>query len=196
MSAGEAKTPQALGFLTVVEHPQYGLFGGYLVLNLSGRPLEFHCTTPIKPNRAQQILYGPTLEPYLYGEQIGLTLVTKAAAKPLAVCTDLPPVLAVRPHVAMPVVLVLGTAEAAKATTVKAEESGPEIRFDPADGPAGQPHLVRFRLGRNQLAVEPLHGADQTQVAARLESIAQGFDLFEPFARIREALEEAQRGSR
>ena len=48
-----------LGFLTVLEHPQHGLFGGYLLLNLAGRPVEFHCTAPVKPNRAQQILYGP-----------------------------------------------------------------------------------------------------------------------------------------
>src|SRR5688500_11494160 len=61
--------PQALGFLTVVEHDQFGLVGGYLILNSSGRPLEFHCTAPVKPSRAQQILYGPTLTPYLYGEQ-------------------------------------------------------------------------------------------------------------------------------
>ena len=56
MSNIDAKSKPALGFLTVVEHPQYGLFGGYLVLNLAGRPLEFHCTAPIKPNRAQEIL--------------------------------------------------------------------------------------------------------------------------------------------
>jgi hypothetical protein len=57
----------ALGFLAVVEHELHGLFGGYLLLNATGRPLEFHCTAPVRPNRAQQILYGPTLEPYLYG---------------------------------------------------------------------------------------------------------------------------------
>ena len=42
-----------------------------MLLNLAGRPLEFHCTAPVKPNRVQQILYGPSLQPYLYGEQIG-----------------------------------------------------------------------------------------------------------------------------
>ena len=54
---------------------EQGLFGGYLVLNLLGRPLEFHCTAPVRPNRAQEILYGPTLDPYLCGERIGQTLV-------------------------------------------------------------------------------------------------------------------------
>ena len=82
MAKGEAKTPAALGFLTVLDHPQHGLMGGYLVLNAAGRPLEFHCTAPVKPNRAQQILYGPTLEPFLYGEQIGQALIGEIAIGP------------------------------------------------------------------------------------------------------------------
>jgi len=65
MGNADAKSKPALGFLTVVDHPQYGLFGGYLVLTAAGRPLEFHCTAPIKPNRAQEILYGPTLHAFL-----------------------------------------------------------------------------------------------------------------------------------
>ena len=61
MSSGD-KRSAAIGFYTVVPHEQHGLFGGLLVLNHNGRPLEFHCTAPLKPNRAQEILYGATLE--------------------------------------------------------------------------------------------------------------------------------------
>src|SRR5438477_8506074 len=107
MCASEPKPPVTLGFLTVVRHAQHGLFGGYLVLNAAGRPLEFHCTAPVKPNRAQQILFGPTLEPYLYGEQIGQALLGKGGVEPGVVCTDLSPVLAVRDYTAVPVALVL-----------------------------------------------------------------------------------------
>ncbi len=106
-AASSCKDRQTLGFLTVVEHSQYGLFGGYLILNTAGRPLEFHCTAPIKPNRAQEILYGPTLESFLYGEQIGQTLISQGSALPLLVCTDREPALAAREHVSPPVVLVL-----------------------------------------------------------------------------------------
>ena len=98
MPPHDANSKTALGFLTVVEHQQYGLFGGYLLLNPAGRPLEFHCTAPIKPNRAQQILYGPTLESFLYGEQIGRTLLEKAKIEPSLVCTDRQPALAARQH--------------------------------------------------------------------------------------------------
>src|SRR3954469_20221301 len=103
----DAKSVPTLGFLTVVEHPQHGLFGGFLLLTMNGRPLEFHCTAPVKPNRAQEILFGPTLAPYLYGEQIGRTLLAKSSVEPLVVCTDLAAMLAVREHTAAPVALVL-----------------------------------------------------------------------------------------
>ena len=74
MTASRSKSLPDIGFMTVVESAEHGFFGGYLVLNHTGRPLEFHCTAPVRPNRAQEILYGPTLKPYLYGEQIGKTL--------------------------------------------------------------------------------------------------------------------------
>ncbi len=183
MCATDAKSRPALGFLTVVKHPQHGLFGGYLVLNLAGRPLEFHCTAPVKPNRAQEILYGPTLESYLYGEQIGQTLLAKATAEPLVVCTDLEPMLAVREFVPTPVALV-----------APADEPERTIRID---GPhhAG-PTLALFQLGRNRLAVHAMREADRLAIGERLAAIADGFDLAEPFTRIREAIEEAQRGGR
>src|SRR5580704_9428761 len=106
MGHRDGKSLSALGFLTVVPHEQHGLFGGLLVLDSGGRPLEFHCTAPLKTNRAQEILFGPTLEPYLYGEQIGQTLVLAARQKPAVLCTDQLAMLAVRQHVDIPVALV------------------------------------------------------------------------------------------
>src|SRR5512145_191148 len=107
MSNSGKKSKPALGFLTILRHEQHGLFGGYLILNPLGRPLEFHCTAPIKPNRAQEILYGPTLDAFLYGEQIGQTLLKQAGVEPLLVCIDQETALAVRDHTELPVVLVL-----------------------------------------------------------------------------------------
>jgi hypothetical protein len=195
---GGSKSLIALGFLTVVDHPQHGLFGGYLVLNRCARPLEFHCTAPIKPNRAQQILYGPTLEPFLYGEQIGQTLVNKARHEPLIVCTDLAPGLAVREHISAPVLLVLPPGDDASTAT----DAGTE---DPADR-AGQtfrrldgahrspPGLIHFRWGHNDVAVAESAPADQAEITRRLAELALSWDLAEPFCRIREAIEEAQKG--
>jgi hypothetical protein len=218
MGSGDAKSMSTLGFLTVVEHPQYGLFGGYLVLNMAGRPLEFHCTSPIKPNRAQEILYGPTLEGFLYGEQIGQTLLNQGNAQPLVVCTDRQPALATREFISAPMVLVLPTetnaehsdepteylpAEAAlgsvseSQSTAKGEHGGRSKKFFRLDPPHhGGPQLVTFQLGRNHLALPECAVDDRRQIDERLAAVAGSFDLTEPFQRIREAIEEAQQAVR
>lgn len=186
------KTP-ALGFLTVLDHPQHGLFGGYLILNAAGRPLEFHCTAPIKPNRAQEILYGPTLQAFLYGEQIGRTLVQKAKIGPFFVCTDRRPVLAVRDHVALPVALILSE------ELPPAEPDGVFRRIDTAHsgGLDRSGHrLITFELGRNRLAVPERCEDDRRLITERFAELADSFDLVEPFARIRAAIEEAQKAVR
>jgi hypothetical protein len=174
MAKREERPEPALGFLTVVEHEQHGLFGGLLALNLAGRPLEFHCTAPVKPNRAQQILYGPTLEPFLYGEQIGQALVAKCALDMLVLCTDRPAALAVRGFVALPTVLV-DTGEVAISDDTSA--------------------LMRFQFGRNKLAVPVARLTDREAACERLQKVGEAFDLAEPFGRIRAAIEEAQRTS-
>jgi hypothetical protein len=187
----------ALGFLTVVGDAEHGLFGGYLVLNPSGRPLEFHCTAPVRPNRAQEILYGPTLQPYLFGEQIGRTLLERSKIEPLAVCTDREPALAVREFVQVPVALVLPPEEGSEPhdigpDTAPLARPGEKLwRIDPAHGSAG---LVAFRLGPNRLAVPETAAEDRRAVLERLAGLAEGVDLAEPFGRIREAIEEARRG--
>ncbi|MGD9127520.1 MAG: hypothetical protein PVH19_09095 [Planctomycetia bacterium] len=140
-----------------------GIFGGYLGLNLAGRPLEFHCTAPIRPNRAQEILYGPTLRPFLYGEQIGQTLLQAAKIEPLVVCTDSAEAMAVAELVEMPVLLV-------------AEETPGES----------------FMLGMNRVALARGMERHRELIEERIGQVAESFDLSEPFVRIREAIDEAR----
>src|SRR6478752_7972116 len=106
MTAPCKPSQSCLGFLTVLENAELGFLGGYLLLNSAGRPLEFHCTAPIRASRTQEILYGPTLRPFLFGEQIGQTLLTKSKLTPLVVCTDNEAALAVCDFTEVPVVFV------------------------------------------------------------------------------------------
>src|SRR6478752_10182741 len=108
MTAPCKPSQSCLGFLTVLENAELGFLGGYLLLNSAGRPLEFHCTAPIRASRTQEILYGPTLRPFLFGEQIGQTLLTKSKLTPLVVCTDNENVLAARDFTPTPLVMILG----------------------------------------------------------------------------------------
>lgn len=106
MTAEGSRDQFRLGFLTAIETTDRGYVGGLLVTNHFGRPLEFQCTAPVKPNRTQEILYGPTLVPFVLGELIGRTLVEKVGIKPHLVLTERPELLDVRAHVNVPVACV------------------------------------------------------------------------------------------
>ncbi len=152
-----------MGFLTVCEFDEVGLLGGYLLLNGGGRPLEFHCTTPVKPNRAQEILYGTSIRPYLYGDVIGKALLEKSPSQPKFVCTDCHDAMSVRPFAASPVAFI--------SSDVQADS---------------------FPLGEWQATVSAAHRQDKQLIADEWQTHFQQLDLCEPFSRIREALEEAQ----
>jgi hypothetical protein len=195
MPSHDGRSPPALGFLTVVRHEPHGFFGGYLVLNQNGRPLEFHCTAPVKPNRAQEILYGPTLEPFLYGEQIGCALLERSAVEVRLIWTDRAPVLAVREHVSTPVALVMPPDAAPGGDVVPVTgRVAPVFRVDPAH--VQLPIAFESPWGHHRFAVSASRGDDQQTVAQVLESLGSHFDVAEPFTRIREAIDEAQRSAR
>jgi len=164
-------TQAAIGFLTVVDDSSHGLFGGYLILNPAGRPVEFHCTAPVKPNRAQEILYGVTLKPYLYGEQIARALIEKSKILPRIVCFDQACAMCVRPLVSIPAILV------ENATGV---DSVSDSRI----------------LWQNKqiFSALPDYPDDVPAVRKVLDELVIEFDFMEPFERIRNAISEAQKG--
>ena len=164
----------AAGFLTVVDSPGQGLLGGYLILNALGRPLEFHCTAPIKPNRAQEILYGATLLPFIYGEQIGQTLVRATQLPVPLILTDLAPMLAAAELVKEPVVLLLSH---------RAGEGG---------APAG---TTMLEAAGTRWALPTQRQSDRTLVQEAMTRLGDSFDWSEPFGRIRDAIGEAQRAA-
>ena len=97
-----------IGFLTSVRTRDKGFVGGLLVTDRYGRPLEFQCTTPVKPNRTQELLYGPTLEPFILGELLGKTLLGRIGVKPTLVVTDCEDMLELRCLVSLPIVSLYG----------------------------------------------------------------------------------------
>jgi hypothetical protein len=160
-----------IGFLTVMSDQGQGWIGGYLIVTAAARPLEFHCTSPVKPNRAQEILYGPTLGCYLMGEQIAAALVKKSAATPLCVITDIEAVLAVRNQIEIPVVLLMPDRQ--------------------GETPLSAP-LIEFELAGRRVAVSDDLAADRQQMLSSFPAIPRSFDLAEPLQRIREAIVETQ----
>ena len=100
-----------IAYFTVVDDERTGWTGGLLVLNAGGRPLEFQCTLPVRPSRAHEILFGPTLRDHLVGEIIGPLLVKKCRTPIQLLCCDLPEALRIESSMDCPVALVVEAAE-------------------------------------------------------------------------------------
>lgn len=164
------KGATTFGYLSAVESAEHGFFGGYLLVSQLGRPLEFHCTAPIRPSRAQQILYGPTLQPYLLGEQIAGTLLAKAQTKPQIILTDQSSVLCHRQKSDVPIVYLIPNA------------------LDASTHPPGH-----VRITGHAFELAPGFESDRDAATALLTTLAGLVDLPEPFERIHEAICEAQR---
>ncbi len=165
--SGAGKTdPFRLGFMETMEVDGRGHIGGLLITNQNGRPLEFQCTTPVKPNRTQEILFGETLRPWILGELIGCTLLDRVAFKPNIVITSDDALLELRNHTSIPV---------ACASDVKAKlaEQG-----------------VTLKLGTSILRFHRAHARDADTIAKQQHLLPDSADLAEPLERVREALSE------
>jgi len=182
----------AFGFLTVVEDSQHGFFGGYLVLSELGRPLEFHCSTPVLPSQAQKILYGSTLRSYVLGELIGPVLVEKAQLPVLAVLTDLEEMLSL--GLVWPGVMAWVGSETSGNDGVDLGAQSPptEAASSSRSGPEPEPGPV-LDLGGYCLAGSSTCCWGAEELRGTLATLVSYVDLAEPFERIREAIQEAQR---
>ena len=144
MTVESGKENFRLGFLTAIEVPERGFVGGLLVTNHFGRPLEFQCTAPLKPNRAQEILYGPTLVPYVLGDLIGRTLIEKVGVKPHLVLTERNDLLPMRELVSIPVACVDDFLASAPALPAP---NGPETTVPPLAAEPSDPIPFRLSVG-------------------------------------------------
>lgn len=161
-----------LGFLTSLSLGERGFVGGLLVTNHMGRPLEFQCTAPVRPNRTQEILYGPTLGPFLLGDVIGRTLIEKATVKPTLVLVEVPQLLDLRAQTSIPIACL-------ESIDLKAEGA---VRF-PADA-------LRLRVGMHSLVFASDFEDDLELVRGKANLVPKEADLSEPFGRVRDALQE------
>ena len=154
-----------LGFLWVAE-THLGAVGGLLVTNHFGRPLEFQCTTPVRPNRTQEILYGATLKEFLYGELIGTTLSHRLAVKPDVIIVGQQELIELRRACAIPIALL----------------SSDDVRE--------LPDSTKLQIGNQSVQLHPEFADDQNVLEKKCGSISRNADLSEPLVRVQEALQE------
>src|SRR5579871_2236302 len=166
MSANAKQDQFRLGFLTAIEVPELGFVGGLLVTNRQGRPLEFQCTAPLKPNRTQEILYGPTLGPFLMGEVIGRALIEKSGIKPHLILTEKAEILELRQHIGVPVACLESDPKNAPVPPTSTEGASASAAENPAHTSSETSDATSvaagplLRLGRQCVRFHAAHSAD------------------------------------
>ena len=177
------------GYLSTIHSPEHGYFGGYLIISAVGRPLEFHCTAPIRPSRAQEILYGPTLHSYLLGEQICGKMLESAKLSPILILCEQAAPLYIRPKITMPMVHVGRKCEVAASRAERPAPAAIETSNEIESPSSGQ----TFCAAGYELRLPWSYDEEESLVLRLLVTLAQHVDLSEPFGRIHEAIQEAQR---
>jgi hypothetical protein len=180
MQESKQKNGTFLGFMTARKHPVIGFVGGYLIVNELARPVEFHCTLPVQPSKAQQILYGATLTEFVCGEQIARALVSKAKCTPCVVLSDTPSVLSLRHVHPIPIA----------STTLGQNQVSIPYPEMACDG-----HL-QFEVHGLKLSILDAYRSDRAIVQELIAKVSGALDLLEPFGRIEEALLEAHPASK
>jgi len=145
--------------------------GGVLITDIETKPYEFRCTSPVRPTSIQRMLYGNTLEEYIYVELIGVPLINAAKEKPTLILVRIPLLLRIRPSLSCPVILV---------------------RHDP------QQANISSGTGENELkpiAISAHRGFPTEASAAQaiLAPLLQKRDILEPFERLQIALAESHK---
>jgi hypothetical protein len=153
-----------LGFLAAIEAQDRALVGGLLVTDRHGRPFEFQCTTPVKPNRTQELLYGPTLVPFILADLLGKALLDRVGVKPSLVFAERYELLRLKPLIQMPVACL---------------------------EPVPKTSCPSIQIGLHTWYLSPDHAEDVDAIRQLTDSsISEDADLKEPLERVSAALRE------
>ncbi len=159
------KRPECvLGFYQTVGQPNGDVSGGILVTSHMGRPIEFQCSLPVRPNATQQTLYGATLRPFLIGELIAGALRDKLDLKPDVLFVDDPQTLN--------------------------QETWGDVLICCFRNPEANVVKRKFRTDEFWIAAASQEKADQTLKLLE-KHVPEGADLKEPLLRVEQALKEA-----
>jgi hypothetical protein len=149
-----------------------------LVINSLGRPVEFHCSTPVRPTRTQEVLYGQTLQQYLSCDLIGRAMLKHCRGNHTVVVVRQNEMAALTAHTDRPLA-VIAQRESQPATEEAAGTENPVTVSDASP-------MARV-LGKPD---------DQVWAEQALLRLGAVLPLDEPFGRIDEAIREAHAAGR
>lgn len=165
-----------LGMLTVENGSGYR--GGILVTDGWGKPIEFRCTAPVRPNAVQRTLYGQTLLPHIAVELIGLPLFKSLQEKPSLVIIQDDAFFDIRPHL--------------DTVLVRLWRQGEQVRLQASGAQEQATSVLNCTTGKFQPVVAESHQEfrrDTEACSAQLSEMFARWDLIEPFDRLKRALE-------
>jgi hypothetical protein len=172
-----------LGYLAVQASTDALTFvGGLLTTDSELRPLDFRCTTTVRPTPLQKVLYGEILQQHLFVDLLGLTLVRAADPQPDLILFQDSALLYLQRK--------LDSMAALWAAVEPGAAGSPTDAIHP---PIDTQHLTitGFSGGTIGIFVYPGYGERIAQVKTLLESVAMHFDLLEPFGRMPRLLAQA-----
>ena len=177
MSSGskERKEQIRMGFMTAVEIGDRNFVGGLLVTDRFGRPLEFQCTTPVKPNRTQELLYGPTLVPFILGDLLGKALLDRVSVKPSLIMTSRVEMLQLRTKVTIPIIY---------------DEASTEYDLKSATGNTVRSASKEIRIGRQTFRMHDEFTDDRSVIEKISLQLSDDANMHEPLERVGDALRE------
>ena len=146
--------------------------GAFLITDNNTTPLEFRCTSPVRPTNLQKTLYGRILEQHIVINLIGLPLIRSPKNKFNLILVREPLFLELRPHIDIPMLRIFKDTEDDSVTGEK-------------------PLLISSESGKFEPVLIAAHHefVDEREIMrASLNDIFQRRSLLEPFERIAIAL--------
>lgn len=152
--------------------------GAFLFTDMETKPMEFRCTTPIRPTNLQKVLYGGVLDKHVRVDLIGLPLMKTIKEKNTVILVRDKMLLEMRPSLDIPVIAL--------------------TKDDEIDNPNGDNSdakedncLLSSDAGNFEpivIAAHKDHIAEREEWRVKLSEIFKKHDLLEPFSRISSAL--------
>lgn len=152
--------------------------GGALVTDGTTEPLEFRCTSAVRPTQLQKTLWGERLIDYIAAKLIGKPLVTALANAPSIVLVRRPEFVELRGLIVCPLVQLLKNEELARASPLTIDRQNDDV-LD-GDGAPFEPVVLK---------VHRRHQDDLALARSALAQSARSHNLLEPFDRISNALD-------
>jgi hypothetical protein len=177
--AAKASQPGKIAFLGYMEFDNGASYrGAILITDDWGKPLEFRCTAPVKPNPVQKTLYGQTLLPHVLVELVGAPL--------LQAVQERPEIIVIQES------LFFDLRHKTETPMVRLWRQGADVKLSGEEGERSKPVVVASESGKFDPVVMETHwkfGGDMDFSRERLRELFGRWDLVEPFERLSKGLE-------